>query len=358
MAQQEKETAGAPSNNPLAVAYRHWGKKLIAAVIVIAMVASVASYYFQTRTDEILSAPAEVENDGGTVTVSDVNARERMEAIGSAVDLQDALNADYQNAMALIEEGEYAQAVPMLEELYTYLSEDESVGMSLRMTLAELYYLTDAYNDCHNMCCDIIDRGEDTGGTYTLLDGLALMNSEDYERSITMLEKALEAGYSDEGTVRSQIMLDYYYMGDYDAAAEAGEALLGSEAGDEVANVVHYIVAMSLLQQGSYQASLEHFDALIEALPDGEYYYDRGVAEMALEDYESAAADYLAALDAGYDTTACWYNYAISAYMNADYEAAVEAFQTVAGRDDDMTYVTAAQEILDELTAAAETAAE
>ncbi|NCB91907.1 MAG: hypothetical protein EOM40_04950 [Clostridia bacterium] len=280
-----------------------------------------------------------------------INPLDLIKQVKEAQNLQSNLTQAYDTAVTSIQNQQYDKAIESVNYLMENLNdtEDEETKDQLEMTLAELYFAAGDYEQADTISTRIIDKAEDTNGYYSFIRGIARIQKEDYEAGILDLKNAVEAGYEEKALCDTQIALASYYVGNYEEVISYGNSAL--EAGIDVENemVLQYLLSFSYMQNGDFAKTVEYLDALIAKKEDSEYYYYRGVAKLALQEYEEAYQDFDKAVELGNDTTMCHYNRGICAIALGDGETGKEELQLVIDRGDEPDLTESAKELLESI---------
>ncbi|MCI0712942.1 MAG: tetratricopeptide repeat protein [Chloroflexi bacterium] len=125
--------------------------------------------------------------------------------------------------------------------------------------------------------------------------GQSRVNIGDYEAALTDFAAALENGYEDEAEIRRYRGIAQAETGNYEAALEDLNTVLEEEPGD--LEMLFYSAVSNI--------ALENYDGAIDTLTDiierdygklGEAYMQRGIAELALGETDSAIRDFTQAI--------------------------------------------------------------
>lgn len=303
LTEEKQETAAKPK-----------GRKRWIRVMALILVAALAGeIILRSAAMGFVSVSAKRSGDGG-VAIEDTNLAGSANKIRKPVFSGSILSKSYEDFSAAIDAGDWETALRHGEYLYSNIKNDSSAGPYLRQVLAQLYYLTGRYGECAELCGVIVEKKEDEDGSYVFMKGISLMQTGDWKSSKEALELALESDLGDrpeESIIcRLQILSCEYNLKEYEAAAGTGLALLKDNESrqpgepvftDSEQSSVETLTAVALLQTGRYEESIGLLDKLIEKLPEGEFYYYRGIAKISLSDYDGGAADLNTAVSAGLD---------------------------------------------------------
>ena len=256
-----------------------------------------------------------------------------------------------------IADGEYRKAVATLDELLGEVTEEEADIWQLRIIRAQLLFSDGQIEKSSDACTEVIDAGEDEGGTCSFIRSLIRIADEDYEGAREDLLGALENGYTQEDVCSVHIAYCDYYLEDYESVLRFTAAAREQGISDKYDYTILYLEAMSQLQLARYEDSIDSITELLEMEEDadGALHYYRGVCYLALEDYKTAAEDFKAAEKAGFGNskddgtkkTMLLYNMGVAAAGCDDPEEAKRYMKQVVSRDDDKTLAEAAQNLLD-----------
>lgn len=226
---------------------------LAGGLAVILTVSAVLTSWLTAREFEIL-IPRMTSGTSGENPILDVDAViQNLQSASKAQAAERKQNRKLKEALKLIEAEEYAQAIPMLEDLREQLENSEELGPVIRSTLAELYYYTGQYNRCTVLCGDILFKNEDTEGFYSFMSAISKLQLADYDGAAEDLTNALDRGYTEKA-------MCYYFRG------------------------VTYLV------QEQFETAMPDFKAALDAGYDKtECYYNYGICAYVAEQYEVAA---------------------------------------------------------------------
>ena len=256
-----------------------------------------------------------------------------------------------------IADGEYRKAVATLDELLGEVTDEEADIWQLRIIRAQLLFSDGQIEKSSDACTEVIEAGEDEGGTCSFIRSLIKIADEDYEGAREDLLGALENGYTQEDVCSVHLAYCDYYLEDYESVLRYTASAREQGISDKYEYTILYLEAMSQLQLARYEDSIDSITKLLEMEEDsdGSLHYYRGVCYLALEDYKTAAEAFKAAEKAGFGNskddgtkkTMLLYNMGVAAAGCDDPEEAKRYMKQVVSRDDDKTLAEAAQNLLD-----------
>ncbi len=256
-----------------------------------------------------------------------------------------------------IADGEYRKAVATLDELLGEVTDEEADIWQLRIIRAQLLFSDGQIEKSSDACTEVIEAGEDEGGTCSFIRSLIKIADEDYEGAREDLLGALENGYTQEDVCSVHLAYCDYYLEDYESVLRYTASARAQGISDKYEYTILYLEAMSQLQLARYEDSIDSITKLLEMEEDsdGSLHYYRGVCYLALEDYKTAAEAFKAAEKAGFGNskddgtkkTMLLYNMGVAAAGCDDPEEAKRYMKQVVSRDDDKTLAEAAQNLLD-----------
>ena len=164
-----------------------------------------------------------------------------------------------------------------------------------------------------------------------LLKVSAYSDMGQYPEAIESLEKYIEVT-GDETMYETMASL-YEASGDTQKAAECYEKFAKANSGDDAQAALD--TGVYLMQRGQYEAAIEQFDKCLEAEePADNAYYNRALCYMSMGDYENAAADFGACVEAGESSADdALYTKATCEMTNLDYESAIADFDACIEKD-------------------------
>ena len=80
----------------------------------------------------------------------------------------------------------------------------------------------------------------------------------------------------------------------------------------------HYNIAIEKYDEGDYEATIKLLDSAIEINEKYEYYYNRGVANLELENHEEALKDFNKSIDINPEFSSAYINRALIRLKMAD----------------------------------------
>ena len=256
-----------------------------------------------------------------------------------------------------IADGEYRKSVATLDELLGEVTDEEADIWQLRIIRAQLLFSDGQIEKSSDACTEVIEAGEDEGGTCSFIRSLIKIADEDYEGAREDLLGALENGYTQEDVCSVHLAYCDYYLEDYESVLRYTASARAQGISDKYEYTILYLEAMSQLQLARYEDSIDSITKLLEMEEDsdGSLHYYRGVCYLALEDYKTAAEAFKAAEKAGFGNskddgtkkTMLLYNMGVAAAGCDDPEEAKRYMKQVVSRDDDKTLAEAAQNLLD-----------
>lgn len=255
-------------------------------------------------------------------------------------------------AQLLEQAQQYEAAAAEYETLYQQTPDDESY----RLNALRCLFLEGSYQEAITGFDDYISRlpegeADPYGGIADFLRAACLLQLEDYVAAIAGFQQAEKAGY-DRAACLEQIGLCQFESGDYEGVLTTGETMFAIEDGQIAMPELSYqrlgIAAMYL---EDYQKALDNMDRAEALEPglEGNAYY-RGVCLLALSRTQEAAQAFTESIDQGYLPQFCYYNRGVCQVELEDYEKALADMEMTltAGQDPDLT--AAAQELKAQLT--------
>ena len=193
-----------------------------------------------------------------------------------------------------------------------------------------------------------LEQNEDPDGSVHYLRGAALMGQASYAEAEADLLEAIRLGYSDAADCYAQLTLCTYMLGDYAGTLTYGkqaQALWETPDAECLQRM-----GLAQMQLGDYASAIEYLRQSIAADPaPTENYYYLATGCLLSADYPGARDAYTAAIEKGYLLQECYYNRAICSLQLEDYDAAAADLLACLNAGDDETILTSAREILDQL---------
>ena len=244
-----------------------------------------------------------------------------------------------------LEEGDSQSAEQLLEN---YLAENEDV--TLRQTLAEIYYMEADYEAAAQNYSVLLQKTSQNSGMYYMMRGICFEQVGGYENAISDYESAIENGYEDTSMCYEHTALSYYMLGDDNKVLDYGTRA-AEDASEQVEIYSLYrVMGLSCLRLGEYQKGIEKFTLAQEGDESLEsIYYYRGVCHMALSQFEMAAEDFTRSIDRGEQTALSCYNRGICYLQAGSTEESKRDFLMVLDSDCDDELKASAQVLIDSI---------
>ena len=122
----------------------------------------------------------------------------------------------------------------------------------------------------------------------------------EYEGALDDYAQAAVLGFEDAGLCWAQCALCAYQLGLSEEVLSYGAKAVQAGSDEAAWDLVYEAMGVSALQLGRYDESVTHFSQALEANAElADAYYYRGVAYMALAQYDEATADFGASIARG-----------------------------------------------------------
>lgn len=165
----------------------------------------------------------------------------------------------------------------------------------------------------------------------------AQLEQEDYAGAAVSFTALTETGEMLAESYRG-LGLAEFYQGNYaEASIALSKSLLYLETDNKsFEKDVNSYLAMSRMKRQEYEEAVKVYDELIGAYPETEYYYQRGICYIKLEQYDKAKADFDAAAEDSTDSAMFISIYEIydELQMNADGSEYLEKGLTLVKEND------------------------
>lgn len=255
-------------------------------------------------------------------------------------------------AQLLEEARQYEDAAAEYETLYRQNPDDESY----RLNALRCLFLVGDYQEAIDGFDDYISRlpeGESDpyGGIADFLRAACLLQLEDYAVAIAGFQQAEKAGY-DRAACLEQIGLCQFEAGDYEGVLATGETMFAIEDGQiSMPELAWQRLGIAALYLEDYQKALDNMDRAEAMEPglEGNAYY-RGVCLLALGRSQEAAQAFTDSIDQGYLPQSCYYNRGVCQVELEDYEKALADMEMTLTSGQDPDLIAAAQELQAQLT--------
>lgn len=255
-------------------------------------------------------------------------------------------------AQLLEEARQYEDAAAEYETLYQQNPDDESY----RLNALRCLFLEGSYQEAIDGFDDYINRlpegeADPYGGIADFLRAACLLQLEDYAAAIEGFQQAEKAGY-DRAACLEQIGLCQFESGDYEGVLTTGETMFAIEDGQIAMPELSYqrlgIAAMYL---EDYQKALDNMDRAETLEPglEGNAYY-RGVCLLALGRTQEAVQAFTDSIDQEYLPQFCYYNRGVCQVELEEYEKALADMEMTLTSGQDPDLINAAQELQAQLT--------
>ena len=290
-----------------------------------------------------------------------------------AADAASEADERYAALTKLISDEAYEEALSSVDTLLQAESSPER-KRDLQGMKGALCYRTGRFAEAAEVCDDLISTDQTGGmdGSIYFVRGVSRIETGQYEEAWNDLKETEKRGFEDKKTLDLQLALAAYLKDDYISAGEYAEKALEEKEMEESALIETgedqdgpmfplvlteesrqqtdeqslYIAAVSKMQQEDFEGSLKWFDRLAALKEDADIFYYRGVAYMALEKYEEAAADFEKALALGKDDTAVHYDLGVCLVSGSDPEKGMSELEIAASRRDDPDLSVSAENVL------------
>lgn len=255
-------------------------------------------------------------------------------------------------AQLLEEARQYEAAVAEYETLYQQNPDDESY----RLNALRCLFLVGSYQEAVAGFDDYISRlpegeADPYGGIADFLRAACLLQLEDYSTAIAGFQQAEKAGY-DRAACLEQIGLCQFESGDYEGVLTTGEAMFSIEDGQiSMPELAYQRLGIAAMYLEDYQKALDNMDRAETLEPglEGNAYY-RGVCLLALGRSQEAIQAFTDSIDQGYLPQFCYYNRGVCQVELEDYEKALADMEMTLTSGQDQDLITAAQELQAQLT--------
>ena len=341
--------------------------RVTAGVLAAILLITAAAYplVIPTPVPEAKVSSSQADANGGAVQESAGAAN------APAAEAASEADDGYAALTKLVSDGAYEEALSSVDTLLQAESSPERKRDLLGMKGA-LCYRTGRFKEAAEVCDELIgsDQSGSTDGSVYFVRGVSRIETGQYEDAWNDLKETEKCGFEDAKILDLQLALAAYLKGDYKNAGEYAEkaskekgtegasltetgqdsplfsSLLPEESRQQTEEQILYIAAISRMQMEDFEGSLEWFDRLADVKEDAEVFYYRGVANMALEKYEEAAADFEKALALGKDDTAVHYDLGVCLVSGIDPERGKSELEIAASMKDDPDLSVSAENVL------------
>jgi len=288
-----------------------------------------------------------------------VQAQDMLKELGAFENAQELLKeADYRQALMILEKGEYEEASRRLLKLSGYKEADEKRKLAEYSIACDLFTGKN-YEEAALKFQELKDYQDSVvkAKECVYLPALTLMAEEKYDEAAEAFGSI--TGYKDANTQRLQCIyqsaLKAQLAGDYDYAAERF-ALLGNfaDADDQVKRSI-YLAAEESFKQGNYETAKKLYDT-VEGYEDAaekssECIYTPARALMTDEAYDEAAEMFLQIpgyQDADALLMECRYLPGVKALENGEYDEAIERLSEISDYEDSAELIEKARYLIAE----------
>lgn len=255
-------------------------------------------------------------------------------------------------AQLLEQARQYEAAAAEYETLYQQNPDDESY----RLNALRCLFLLGSYQEAVAGFDDYISRlpegeADPYGGIADFLRAACLLQLENYAEAISGFQQAEKAGY-DRAACLEQIGLCQFESGDYEGVLTTGETMFAIADGQiSMPELSYQRLGIAAMYLEDYQKALDNM-VMAEALEpglEGNAYY-RGVCLLALGRSQEATQALTDSIDQGYLPQFCYYNRGVCQVELEDYEKALADMEMTVTSGQDPDLITAAQELKVQLT--------
>lgn len=257
-------------------------------------------------------------------------------------------SATRQTYAQLLEQAQqYEAAAAEYETLYRQTPDDES----FRLNALRCLFLEGHYQEAITGFDDYKSRlpegeADPYGGIADFLRAACLLQLEDYAAAIAGFREAEKAGY-DRAACLEQIGLCQFETGDYEAVLSTGETMFAIEDGQiAMPELAYQRLGIAAMYLEDYQKALDNMDRAEELAPglEGNAYY-RGVCLLALSRPQEAAQAFTESIDQEYLPQFCYYNRGVCQVELENYEEALADMEMTLTKGQDPDLIAAAQEL-------------
>jgi len=308
-------------------ALRKFLQRVLAVFLAFAMVLSTALYLLTRIANPSGSVTiSESTADNAYQTLSDDSAYlsastiERVGMLLKALGRQPETAEEFEEVASMyVGRGDYAEAAVLYEDSINATdASDTDTLATLELKLGSAYVLS---GDMENSEASYLRAlgYDDTLALANLLLAQIYYEEERYEEAAVQIDAYLQLVPNDTDN-RTLLGNLYESMGQYDLAL--GEYLAAYQLTKSADDCID--VARAALLSGDYEMGNRYLSIYLEDNedPDGSVHYLRGASLMGQEDYASAQADILEAIELGYpDAADCYVQLTLCTYMQGDYES-------------------------------------